>query len=120
MLGPLDLLSKSIQIWVAWIASRCNLINCSMPFFPSSSRLSICSRVKGEPSAVPCTSMNLPSPVQTMFMSTSARESSSYFRSSNGVPSTMPTLIAATSLTIGDFFIFRSCNKRVQAIENAT
>src|SRR5881394_619948 len=60
--------------------------------------------------------MKRPSPVQTMFMSTSARESSSYLRSRSGVPSTTPTLIAATSLTIGDFGIFFSFIKRLQQI----
>ena len=44
----------------------------------------------------PCTSMNLPLPVMTTFMSTSARESSSYARSSMRVLSMMPTLVAAT------------------------
>ena len=53
-------------------------------------------RSNGGPSAVPWTSMNRPSPVLTTFMSTSARESSSYARSSSGSPSTMPTLVAAT------------------------
>ena len=37
-----------------------------------------------------------PAPVLTMFMSTSARESSTYARSSIGSPSTIPTLVAAT------------------------
>ncbi len=40
--------------------------------------------------------MNLPSPVITMFMSVSARESSSYGRSRRGWPSMMPTETAAS------------------------
>src|SRR5262245_59366810 len=67
-----------------------------MPLSASSRRSSRALRSKGGPSAVPCTSMKRPSPVLTTFMSTSARESSSYARSSRGVPSTTPTLVAAT------------------------
>ena len=53
------------------------------------------------PSAVPCTSTKPPAPVITTFMSVSQAESSTYSRSSSGVPCTMPTDTAATCERIG-------------------
>src|SRR6476661_7968801 len=56
---------------------RCKSTSSRMPWSARARRSSRARRSKGGPSAVPCTSMNLPSPVLTTFMSTSARESSS-------------------------------------------
>src|SRR6185437_14308084 len=70
-----------------WMSMRSLMPLSASDISASSARLS-----KGLPSAVPCSSMNRPSPVFTKFMSTSARESSSYARSSSAQPSTMPTL----------------------------
>lgn len=58
-------------------ASCCSFASSAQPEIPSSSRLSSSARSNGAPSAVPCTSMNFPSPVITRFMSVSARTSSS-------------------------------------------
>ena len=58
--------------------------------------------MKAAPSAVPCTSTKWPAPVMTTFMSVSQATSSTYSRSSSGVPSTMPTDTAATWSTIGE------------------
>ena len=77
-------------------ASAWRRVSSAQPTAPRSSNWSMTARSKGSPSAVPCTSMSFPSPVMTMFMSTSAAESSSYGRSSTASPSTTPTLIAAT------------------------
>ena len=57
--------------------------------------------VNATPSAVPCTSTKRPSPVITTFMSTSARTSSEYSRSSIGMPSITPTEIAAHGCSTG-------------------
>src|SRR5207302_1505538 len=57
-------------------APRCSPTSCAMPRAARASRASSCSRRNGTCSAVPCTSTNSPPPVITMFMSTSAEESS--------------------------------------------
>src|SRR5688572_10806743 len=75
---------------------RCSAKSCRVPVSARSSRRLSASRPNGSASAVPCSSMYSPPPVFTTFMSTSARESSAYARSSIGSPSTMPTLVAAT------------------------
>ena len=67
-----------------------------MPASATSSIASSVLRVNVAPSPVLCTSMRVPVSVATMFASTSARESSSYGRSSRTRPSTTPTLTAAT------------------------
>src|SRR5436190_2913318 len=77
-------------------ASCCRWVSSAQPATARSSSWSSSGRSKGWPSAVPCTSTNSPVPVQTTFMSVSARTSSAYSRSSRGWPSTMPTLTAAT------------------------
>src|SRR3989344_5591662 len=69
-----------------------------MPFSASASSWSISARVNATPSAVPCTSTKWPAPVITTFMSVSQSTSSTYSRSSSGVPCTMPTEMAATGL----------------------
>src|ERR1017187_1924444 len=56
----------------------------AMPARASSMRLAIWASSKAACSAVACTSTNLPAPVITTFMSTSARESSSKCRRSEG------------------------------------
>ena len=58
-------------------ASDCRRVRSAQPFSASPSRASSSTRSNGAASAVPCTSMNLPSPVMTTFMSVSARTSSS-------------------------------------------
>lgn len=58
-------------------------------------------RGKVAPSPVPCTSTKVPWSVATTFMSTSARESSSYGRSNRTLPSTTPTLTAETAQDSG-------------------
>ena len=72
------------------------------------------------PSAVPWTSTKRPAPVMTTFMSTSARESSAYGRSSIGTPSMMPTDTAATESVRGWVPIVPACTRRVQASCSAT
>ena len=57
--------------------ARCIAISSLMPLSASSISASSARRSNGWPSAVPCSSMNRPSPVFTKFMSTSAFESSS-------------------------------------------
>ena len=59
------------------IAFFCNSTNWAIPCLASATMCDICDSSNGACSAVPCTSMNLPPPVMTMFISTSARESSS-------------------------------------------
>ena len=54
------------------IASFCALSSSLMPPSAISAMRSICFLVNGTLSAVPCTSINLPEPVMTKFMSTSA------------------------------------------------
>src|SRR3954454_448118 len=73
-----------------------SLASSRQPAEPRSSSESSRARSKGSRSAVPWTSTKRPSPVQTTFMSVSARTSSSYCRSSRGTPLTMPTDTAAT------------------------
>ena len=58
-------------------ASCWSRVRSAQPFSPSTSRASSSARVNAAPSAVPWTSMNDPAPVITMFMSVSARTSSS-------------------------------------------
>ncbi len=58
-------------------ASCCSLVRSAQPFSPSASSASSSARENAAPSAVPCTSTNEPAPVITMFMSVSARTSSS-------------------------------------------
>src|SRR5262249_8124666 len=65
----------------AWIAR-----SSPMPSSATSSSWSSVLRSKVPPSAVPCTSTRRPLPVATTFMSTSARESSTYARSSRTSP----------------------------------
>ena len=59
------------------IAFFCSSPNSAMPCLASATKCDIWDSSNGACSAVPCTSMNLPPPVMTMFISTSARESSS-------------------------------------------
>jgi len=56
--------------------SRWRAKTSAMPASARPSNWSSSPRLKATPSAVPWTSMNLPSPVMTTFMSTSAEESS--------------------------------------------
>src|SRR5699024_10317612 len=77
-------------------ARRCLAVRSVMPSAARVSSASSSARAKGTPSAVPCTSTNPPLPVITMFMSVSARTSSSYGRSTMGTPRTIPTETAAT------------------------
>src|SRR3954464_1897090 len=63
-----DALHASAERW-AWTSS-------AIPFEARSSSFDISSRVKGWPSAVPCTSTKWPAPVMTTFMSVSQPESS--------------------------------------------
>ena len=58
-------------------ASCCSRVSSAQPVDARSSSASSSDRSKGTPSAVPCTSMKRPSPVQTTFMSVSAVTSSS-------------------------------------------
>ena len=81
--------------------SCCAATISSMPLSARPSSASSSARVNATPSAVPCTSTKRPSPVITTFMSTSARTSSVYSRSSIGVPSMTPTEIAAHGCRIG-------------------
>ena len=71
--------------------------------------------MNASPSAVPCTSTKRSSAVITMFMSTSARTSSVYSRSSIGVPSMTPTEIAAHGWMIGCFAIVPLATSREHA-----
>src|SRR5574343_695398 len=73
----------------------------AMPWVARASIASISARLKGTPSAVPWTSTKPPAPVITTFMSVSQAESSTYSRSSSGVPWTMPTEMAATWSRMG-------------------
>src|SRR5271154_5644546 len=57
-------------------AVRCNVISFEIPAVARSISFDSCSRVKGAPSAVPCTSTKWPAPVITTFMSVSQLESS--------------------------------------------
>src|SRR5699024_10509131 len=82
-------------------ASRWSANSFSQPACAESSMASRASRPKAAPSAVPCTSTSLPPSVHTTFMSTSARESSSYGRSHRTRPSTTPTLTAASAPVSG-------------------
>ncbi|OEI69225.1 Uncharacterized protein Cus16_1063 [Curtobacterium sp. ER1/6] len=85
-------------------ASRWMAASDRLPASPRSSSVSSSARSNGACSAVPCTSMNFPEPVVTMFMSVSAAESSVYARSSIGSPPTMPTEIACTLSVSGVAF----------------
>src|ERR1700690_173382 len=71
-------------------------------------------------SAVACTSTKRPEPVMTTFMSTSARESSSYARSIMGSPPMIPTLTAATVSRIGEDRRTPKCTSCCTDIESAT
>src|SRR5258708_7352325 len=68
---------------------------CSQAPIAASSILSSVERGNVAPSPVPWISTNVPVSVATTFMSTSARESSEYGRSTRMRPSTTPTLTAA-------------------------
>ena len=57
-------------------AACCSSVSVAQPAAPRSSSSSSTERSNGAPSAVPCTSMNAPAPLITMFMSVSAAESS--------------------------------------------
>src|SRR5690606_7713026 len=57
-------------------AAFCRAVRLFVPASARSSRASSSARSKGTPSAVPCTSMNLPEPVATTFMSVPARTAS--------------------------------------------
>ena len=85
--------SATISSWAATISA--------MPPSARPRSASSSARVNATPSAVPCTSTKRPSPVITTFMSTSARTSSVYSRSSIGVPSMTPTEIAAHGCNTG-------------------
>src|ERR1700722_14414482 len=76
-------------------ASRCAANSVSHAPSARSSSLSSVERGNVAPSPVPWTSTSVPVSVATTFMSTSARESSSYGRSTRTLPSTTPTLTAA-------------------------
>ena len=67
---------KARALAAATGTAACRLDSSLMPASASPSRPSSSLRVNAMPSAVPCTSTNLPAPVMTTFMSTSARESS--------------------------------------------
>src|SRR6202000_3141076 len=82
-------------------ASFCATNSFSQAPCAASSNLSSVDRGKVAPSPVPCTSTSVPVSVATTFMSTSARESSSYGRSTRTRPSTTPTLIAAIAQDSG-------------------
>ena len=58
-------------------ASCWSRVRSAQPFSPRASSASSSARENAAPSAVPCTSTNEPAPVITMFMSVSARTSSS-------------------------------------------
>src|SRR5262249_23646324 len=73
--------------------ARCASERRRIPAAASASKSCISLPEKGRPSAVACISTKCPSPVITTFMSTSARESSSYARSSSARSSTIPTLV---------------------------
>jgi len=72
---------------------RCSPPNCLIQDLPDPAVEST-RRGEGHRFSRPCTSMNRPSPVLTMFMSTSARQSSSYAQIEERLASTMPTLVA--------------------------
>ena len=91
----------------------------AMPAEARSSRVSSSARLNGSRSAVPWTSTRPPSPVMTTFMSVSARTSSSYGRSRQGVPSTIPTLTAATWSRSGNDLTRFSCISRWLAANRA-
>src|SRR6185312_8605679 len=76
-------------------ASRCTANNCSQAAIAASSILSSVERGNVAPSPVPWISTSVPVSVATTFISTSARESSVYGRSTRTRPSTTPTLTAA-------------------------
>src|SRR5204863_4152503 len=92
-------------------ARRWAATSSAMPMPASASSASISARENVAPSAVPCSSTKPPLAVMTTFMSVSQAASSTYSRSSSGVPSTMPTETAATKSRIGErasFFCARS------------
>jgi hypothetical protein len=91
-----------------------------MPLSASASSASISARVKGAPSAVPCTSTKPPAPVITTFMSVSQAASSTYSRSSSGVPSTTPTDTAATKSRTGEASMRPCCSSHDTASCAAT
>src|SRR5438045_4086029 len=103
---------RGAQVAAAASAARCAAKSFWTPTAARASNASISSREKGCPSAVPCNSMKRPSPVETTFMSVSARESSSYLRSRSGTPATIPTLTAATSPVMGRAPSFFSLTRR--------
>src|SRR5262249_30886943 len=80
--------SRSLARWI--------VVRVGSAWRPAARRRRSCPSPKGRRSAVPCTSIQRPPPVMTRFMSTSARLSSSYARSTSTRPSTTPTLTAAT------------------------
>src|SRR4030095_6831587 len=67
-------------------AARCAAISSRMPRSASVTSPSLSPRVKGVPSAVPCSSTKPPAPVITTFMSVSQPESSAEARCGSGTP----------------------------------